>query len=95
MSTKGDNQAIKAVLRQLNAGRKRADWKQWRERHTNIASVKVLTLEVEHGRDEPNLTAEIFRAETEKEHFAKANVEMEELYEMLTNDTAVDVAEQG
>ena len=28
--------------------------------------------------------------ETEKEHFAKANVEMEELYEMLTNDTAAD-----
>ena len=95
MSTKRDSQAIKAVLRQLKIGLKSEDWRHWRERHEGIASVKALTLEVEHVRDESNLAEGTFKTETEKEHFAKANVEMEELYEMLTNDTAVDVAEQG
>ena len=45
---------------------------------------------MEHGRDEPNLTEGIFRAETAEEHFTRTNVEMKELYEMLTNDTAAD-----
>jgi hypothetical protein len=90
VSTKGDSQAIKAVLRQLKTGLKRADWKQWRERHKDVASVNALILELEHGRDEPNLTEGIFRAETAEEHFTRTNVEMKELYEMLTNDTAAD-----
>ena len=52
--------------------------------------MKALALEMTHVREESNLAEGIFRAESEKEHFAKANVEMEELYEMLTNDTAAD-----
>jgi hypothetical protein len=90
VSTKGDSQAIKAVLRQLRAGLRGKEWKEWRDKHEDIASVKALTLEVEQGREETNLEEGIFKVETEKEHFAKANVEMEELYEMLTNDTAAD-----
>ena len=83
VSTRGDSQAIKAVLRQLKIGLRCENWRQWRERHKEIASMKALTLEVEHIRDETNPVEGIFRVETEKEHFAKANVEMEELYEML------------
>jgi hypothetical protein len=90
VSTRGDSQAIKAVLRQLRIGLRSENWRQWRERHKEIASVKALTVEVEHVRDDANSVEGIFRAETEKEHFAQANVEMEELYEMLTNDTAAD-----
>ena len=90
VATKGDSQAIKAVLRQLRTGLRGKEWKEWRDKHEDIASVKALTLEVEQGREETNLEEGIFKVETEKEHFAKANVEMEELYEMLTNDTAAD-----
>ena len=82
-------------MRQLRIGLRSENWRQWRERHKKIASVKALTVEVKHVRDETNPVEGIFRVETEKEHFAKANVETEELYEMLTNDTAADVAEQG
>ena len=90
VSTRGDSQAIKAVLRRLRIGLRSENWRHWRERHKEIASVKALTMEVEHVRDDANSVEGIFRAETEKEHFAQANVEMEELYEMLTNDTAAD-----
>ena len=88
MATEEDSQAIKAVLRQLKKSLKEPDWKRWREKHEDIAPVRALTLEIENEEDAMNSRGEISRIETQKEHFAKANMEMEELYQMLTNDTA-------
>ena len=79
VKTEGDSQAIKAVLRQLRASLRESDWKQWLDKHEDKASVKALALEIDYGEQAIHPDQEVCRIETEREHFAKANVEMEEL----------------
>ena len=90
VKTEGDSQAIKAVLRQLKASLREPDWRHWLNEHEGKASVKALALEIDYGEQAMHPDQEVCRVETEREHFAKANAEMEELYQMLTDDTAAN-----
>ena len=59
VATEEDSQAIKAVLRQLKTSRKEPDWKRWREKHEDIASVRALALEIENEEDAMNTRSEM------------------------------------
>ena len=85
-----EGRTIKALLYQVKAALREKKWANWFERHQESASVYALKKELEIPERWEVCQMETAAAGEETRELIKANEEMDELYKMLTNDTATE-----